>query len=483
MGPTSKSNTAVPEKQLRIYEERAHHLRVMAQATLVGAPVLGFVLFAFLITSDLIINPVVRWLSLLPLLPLMLGSRMALKLLDEREDYARATLVYVIALMLAMIVAMLWGAQPMRVVAPFVMVLIASIAGLLLPPQQALWVTIAGGIWIFCYAILARDSNYDIAALVLVAIATAIAKLTAGSLYDSMCWSLENYQREQERAEELWRSREELRKALAARDWLNAQLQETNVSLQQAREAADEANRLKTQFVANMSHELRSPLNAIINFTRIVSDGYAGPTTEEQRTYLDYVRLSGEHLLGLINDILDLAKVEAGKLDIHPEPLDLHPLFKGVMSTAVGLTRDKGLGLEQDVAPDLPLVLADPKRVRQVLLNLLSNAAKFTEAGRIVLRAHRFNTHEVCIVVEDTGVGIAKEDFDKVFEEYQQVGNAHHVGGTGLGVPLSRRLIEMQGGRMWFESELGVGSRFFFTLPVAESRAADAAAPMEGHHD
>ena len=223
-----------------------------------------------------------------------------------------------------------------------------------------------------------------------------------------------------------------------------------------------------------MSHELRSPLNAIINFTRIVSDGYAGETTEEQRTYLEYVRLSGEHLLGLINDILDLAKVEAGKLDVHPETLDLYPVFKGVMSTAVGLTRDKRVALEQDVAEALPPVLADPKRVRQVLLNLLSNAAKFTNEGRITLRAHRYDTREVCVAVEDTGVGIATDDFDKVFEEYQQVGNAHHVGGTGLGIPLSKRLIEMQGGRIWFESTLGVGTQFFFTLPVAESPPGDS---------
>lgn len=467
-------DTLSPEKQSEIYRERIHQLRVMAQATLIGAPILALVLFALLTASSTTYDFAERLRGLVPVLPMVFGARLTRKLLNEKQDYDRAALVYVVSLVVAVATAMLSGPHAVRVVAPFVMVLIASIAGLLLSPQQALWVTVAGGVWILCYAVFVRDSNYDIAALFLVALATAIAKFTSGSLYDSMSWSLENYQRAQERAEELWRSREDLRKALAARDWLNEQLQTTNVSLEQAREAADEANRLKTQFVANMSHELRSPLNAIINFTRIVSDGYAGETTEEQRTYLEYVRLSGEHLLGLINDILDLAKVEAGKLDVHPETLDLYPVFKGVMSTAVGLTRDKRVALEQDVAEALPPVLADPKRVRQVLLNLLSNAAKFTNEGRITLRAHRYDTREVCVAVEDTGVGIATDDFDKVFEEYQQVGNAHHVGGTGLGIPLSKRLIEMQGGRIWFESTLGVGTQFFFTLPVAESPPGDS---------
>ncbi|MBN1921940.1 MAG: two-component sensor histidine kinase [Anaerolineae bacterium] len=463
-----------PEKRPDIREERVHQLRVMTRATLLGAPVMALVAFALSVASDASYGLIERLYSLVPLLSIVLGARITQKLLDDRQDYDRAALTFVVSFIVAIVMAMLLGAQAMRVIAPFVMVLVASLAGLLLPPLQALGLTIAGGIWILGYALIVRDSNYDIGALFLVAIAAAIAKLTSGSLYDSMAWAMESYRRSQERAEELWRNREELRKALAARDWLNEQLQATNVSLEEARQVADEANRLKTQFVANMSHELRSPLNAIINFTRIVGDGYAGEVVEEQRTYLEYVRLSGEHLLGLINDILDLAKVEAGKLEIHPEALVLTGVFKGVMSTAVGLSRDKGLALEQDIEEDLPLVWADPKRVRQVLLNLLGNAAKFTDEGSITLHAHCQNASEVCISIQDTGIGIAEDDFDKVFAEYQQVGNAHHVEGTGLGIPLSKRLIEMQGGRMWLESQLGVGTQFFFTLPVADASMPDS---------
>lgn len=475
----SAPGAMTPEREPDIRAERVHQLKVMTRATLIGMPVMVLVAFALSVASNASYSLAERLYSLSPLLSIVLGARITQKLLDGKQNYNRASLVFVMSFIVAVVMAMLFSAQAMRVIAPFVMVLIASLAGLLLPPQQALGLTITGGLWILGYAVIVRDSNYDIGALFLVAVAAAIAKLTSGSLYDSMAWAMESYRRSQERAEELWRNREELRKALAAQDWLNAQLQATNSSLEQARQAADEANHLKTQFVANMSHELRSPLNAIINFTRIVSEGYAGEVVEEQRTYLEYVRLSGEHLLGLINDILDLAKVEAGKLEIHPEALDLHGVFKGVMSTAVGLTRDKGLALEQDIAEDLPLVLADPKRVRQALLNLLSNAAKFTDQGCITLHAHRHDASEVCIAVQDTGVGIAREDFDKVFAEYQQVGNAHHVEGTGLGIPLSKRLIEMQGGRMWLESELGVGTQFFLTLPIADATVQE---PSEENH-
>ncbi len=228
-----------------------------------------------------------------------------------------------------------------------------------------------------------------------------------------------------------------------------------------------------------MSHELRTPLNSIINFTRIVMGGYAGPITEEQITYLDYVRYAGEHLLGLINDILDLAKIEAGKLEVHVAPLDLHPLLDGVMSTTVGLTRDKALELRKLVPHDLPLVLADEKRVRQVLLNLLSNAAKFTDAGSITLRAE-VDGDFVRLSVADTGIGIAPEHFDRVFEEFRQVDErvARRIGGTGLGMPISKKLVEMQGGEMWFESELGSGSTFYFTLPIYHD--ADGGVHNEG---
>jgi signal transduction histidine kinase len=265
----------------------------------------------------------------------------------------------------------------------------------------------------------------------------------------------------------------------------NTQLERANAELiisqqqtEYARQAAVQANRLKTEFINNMSHELRTPLNAVINFTRIVTDAHAGPVNEQQKTFLGYVHDSGQHLLGLINDILDLAKIESGKMELRREPTAIEPILKGVMSTAIGLTRDKGIALRQEIAPDLPTLFIDGTRVRQVLLNVLSNAAKFTEQGTITLRAER-NEEDVLVAVQDTGVGIPPDDIHKVFEEFRQVDNplSTTAGGTGLGMPISRRFVQLHGGRMWIESEPGAGTTVFFTLPLRPPDNAESTDP------
>jgi signal transduction histidine kinase len=254
----------------------------------------------------------------------------------------------------------------------------------------------------------------------------------------------------------------------------NSELQKANAALEisrqqaeNARAAAVQANRLKTEFINNMSHELRTPLNAVINFTRLVMDGHAGPVTEQQRNYLGYVHDGGQHLLGLINDILDLAKIEAGKMELRREPTPLAPLLKGVMSTLIGLTKDKGIALHREFDDDLPMLNIDGRRIRQVLLNLISNAAKFTVQGSITLRAAQQGEH-VIFSVRDTGVGIKPEDLPKVFEEFKQIDNVlqETASGTGLGMPISRRFVQLHGGDMWIESQLGVGTTVSFSLPI-----------------
>jgi CheY-like chemotaxis protein len=226
---------------------------------------------------------------------------------------------------------------------------------------------------------------------------------------------------------------------------------------------------MKTQFLANMSHELRTPLNAIMNFTRFMSKERYGSLTERQQELQQRVLFNADHLLGLINDILDLAKIEAGHMDLMREETDLTPLLQGVMSTTVGLTKDKGLALETDIAEDLPPVFIDKTRIRQVLLNLLSNAAKFTDAGSITLSAQP-NNGFVTIAVCDTGIGIPFDQQRLVFEEFRQVQGdlSRSYQGTGLGLPISRRLVELHGGTMWLTSEPGHGSVFSFTVPVVE---------------
>jgi signal transduction histidine kinase/CheY-like chemotaxis protein len=270
----------------------------------------------------------------------------------------------------------------------------------------------------------------------------------------------------------------------------NRSLMEAKEAAEQARTVAEEANQYKTRFLANMSHELRTPLNAVINFAHFLADTEYGPVTEQQRMFQSRILYNGEHLLGLINDILDLSKIEAGKMELICEVADLRPLLHGVMSTAVGLTRDKGLSLDLEADDELPPVWIDKTRVRQVLLNLLSNAAKFTDDGGITLRVRsefgvlssefegadaetqnsKLKTQNfITVSVIDTGIGISLEEQARVFEEFQQVqdGLSRSYQGTGLGLPISKRLVEMHGGRLWLESAPGVGSTFSFTIPVA----------------
>lgn len=236
-----------------------------------------------------------------------------------------------------------------------------------------------------------------------------------------------------------------------------------------ARESAEHANTMKSKFLANMSHELRTPLNSIINFAYMVSMGLFGPVNDEQVSFLNRIHTNGQHLLGLINDILDISKIEAGRLELCIESVYLDELIHSIMSTAIGLTKDKPITLHEDVAPDLPPIKADHTRIRQVLLNLLSNAAKFTDEGTITVKA-RYEGPEVFISVSDTGVGIAPEDQEHIFGEFQQVESCSNrqYEGTGLGLAISKQLVEMHNGRIWVESTLGAGATFYVSLPIGE---------------
>jgi signal transduction histidine kinase/CheY-like chemotaxis protein len=236
--------------------------------------------------------------------------------------------------------------------------------------------------------------------------------------------------------------------------------------LQAANQLLQELDKLKSQFLANMSHELRTPLNSIIGFSRVILKGIDGPVTELQKQDLSSIYSSGQHLLGLINDILDHSKIEAGKMEMTPEPVQVAELIRGVMSTAVGLTKDKEIELIQKVPDDLPPVWADPFRLRQVLLNLVANAAKFTDRGSIKVQA-AYDPQAVFIQVMDTGQGISRSDTKKLFRPFSQVdaSSTRKVGGTGLGLAISAQLVELQGGRIWVESELDEGSTFSIAMP------------------
>jgi len=241
-----------------------------------------------------------------------------------------------------------------------------------------------------------------------------------------------------------------------------------------------EADRVKSQFLANMSHELRTPLNSIIGFSRVILKGIDGPISEVQQVDLTAIYNSGQHLLRLINDILDSSKIEAGKMELSNEEVNLIDQINTVMSTAVGFTKDKPIRLVRHVPAQLPIIRGDPTRIRQALLNLLSNAAKFTENGDVVLDVEEQlgpdNKPEVIFKVTDTGPGIVLEDQAKLFQPFSQVDDSptRRSGGTGLGLSISRSLIEMHGGRiglLW--SEVGKGSTFYFTLPCPPAQKPD----------
>ena len=226
------------------------------------------------------------------------------------------------------------------------------------------------------------------------------------------------------------------------------------------------ASRHKSEFLANMSHELRTPLNAIIGFSEVLSERMFGDINDKQAEYLGDILESGRHLLSLINDILDLSKIEAGRMELESSEFNLPAAIDNTLTLFRERAQRRDVRLGREFGETVGTVRADERKVKQVLLNLLSNALKFTpDSGRIDVKAVvRAGMTEISVT--DTGVGIAPDDLEAVFEEFRQVGTtAKKVEGTGLGLAISRKFIELHGGRIWVTSELGAGSTFAFTLP------------------
>ena len=228
-----------------------------------------------------------------------------------------------------------------------------------------------------------------------------------------------------------------------------------------------EASQHKSQFLANMSHELRTPLNAILGYTELIADGIYGAPPEKMQAVLKRVESNGRHLLGLINAVLDLSKIEAGQFTLDLADYSLQNVTQTVYNAVESLAVDKKLVFKTEVQSDLPPGHGDERRLTQVLLNLVGNAIKFTDAGEVVIKAGVSNG-AFNVSVQDTGPGISPADQAKLFQEFQQADNSmtRKKEGTGLGLAISKRIIEMHGGRIWVESEVGRGATFFVTLPV-----------------
>jgi PAS domain S-box-containing protein len=239
------------------------------------------------------------------------------------------------------------------------------------------------------------------------------------------------------------------------------------VELANAKEKAESADKLKSTFLATMSHELRTPLNSIIGFTGIILQELCGPLNEEQKKQLVMVRNSGRHLLSLINDVLDISKIESGQLQLLIEPFDLRETIKRVVETVSSSADQKGLAFEIQIAPEVDIITSDKRRVEQILLNLLSNAVKFTEKG-MVRSEYMVKDDFLVTHVIDTGKGIKPEDMDKLFKPFQQIDSSleREYEGTGLGLSICKRLLDLLGGEIRVESKWGKGSIFTFKLPI-----------------
>jgi len=318
---------------------------------------------------------------------------------------------------------------------------------------------------------LAKEVNPDVAVIIMTgyaSIETAVNAVNEGAYayflkpvnMDEMKTAIVNALRQQMLSRENKRLVDDLQRS-------NKLLFEANRQLRAATEA-------KSIFLAHMSHELRTPLNAIIGFSDLLIGGIGGEINNQQRQCLEDILNSGKHLLSLINDILDLSKVEAGKIDIRPESLRLADVVDDAVTTVKTMIDESKHELAISIAEDLPPVYGDRNRLKQILLNLLSNAIKFTpDGGKLTLETSRKG--DFCQVsMVDNGIGIRKEDQIRIFEPFTQLDTqpGERKQGTGLGLALTKQLVELLGGKIWVESKHGKGSRFSFTIPLAEKEAA-----------
>jgi signal transduction histidine kinase len=243
--------------------------------------------------------------------------------------------------------------------------------------------------------------------------------------------------------------------------------QQTAAELRRLNERLEQASRAKSEFLANMSHELRTPMNAILGFTEMLRDGLYGEVPAELEEPLTDIQANGRHLLNLINDVLDLSKIEAGRMELALQDYSVSEMVDSVRASLRSLAADKGLAFVTRVTPDLPIARGDARRLAQCLMNLAGNALKFTREGQVEISAE-LDGDRLVYRVTDTGIGIPKDELENVFGEFRQVDAAvtREFGGTGLGLSITKRFIEMHGGRIWVESELGQGSSFSFSIPL-----------------
>jgi signal transduction histidine kinase/CheY-like chemotaxis protein len=313
--------------------------------------------------------------------------------------------------------------------------------------------------------------------LVAAGLASAVAVLAASALGHNLvvavAWALNSSDQAVRNMEEARQQRGELLRAVKQLDIAYYRIERANAALDVAWRTAEAAERSRSEFVTNISHELRTPLNLVVGFSEMIltsQESYGAPLPAPYRADLNAIYRSAQHLLNLTNDVIDLARVGAGRLALAREPIELGRVISDACDIIREYVEAKSLSLRLDVRPDLPIVTVDRLRIRQVLLNLLTNAARFTEQGSITVSA-RCDDRSAIVEVTDTGAGIPPDELSRIFEEFHHGSpeareRADALGGVGLGLPISRRFVELHGGEMGVESRLGSGTTFWFTLPL-----------------
>lgn len=447
-------------------EVRTERLTLIWKATLLLAIGLLWCLFLFRVGSvETIVIPGI----------LVIAGCTLCRYLITKKMLTPATWVYAISLIAGIGIILTDTEETIRNLVPFVSLVPVYVVGLMLPmrampPLVTInIITLIVAPWIGDgKASLPSESTF--LAIFLGIVSALLSAQASGELYGIAEWALESYRRERDGAIRLFENRKQLERSLLRQRALTDELSQTNDELVEARRAAEEAKHFRGQFLANMSHELRTPLNAVIGFSETMLNFppmyNMVELPVEYRGDLLQIHTSGKHLLNIINDILDLSKIDVGRLDIDLQKVELDAIFKGVMSTAVGLVGGKPVKLLRDCPDVLPDVAGDPVRIRQVLLNLYSNAAKFTDKGNITLGLTA-NEDEVTISVKDTGSGISPQNYELIFEEFRQgaEGRRQARAGSGLGLAISRQLLNLMNGRIWVESTINEGSTFYFSLP------------------
>lgn len=471
-----------PELQNPEMAYAINSLREDALRFLVAATAVGYAFWQMMVTVTVPLDDTPRYWAVFPfLVPGLVATSHLLK----RHGLGPASICLLATAIVSITVAVWFVGSPMALIF-YPLVTLAAVV--LFHPLAGLLVSVASPSLLFLSWRFGLAPSIDCERLIETTMATlltvAVAWILGHSLVVAVGWSLHSYEQALRNTREAQNHRARLLAAVKQLDNAYYRLQQVNAALDMAWKAAEAAERSKTEFATNISHELRTPLNLIVGFTDMMlssPESYGVPLPAAYRVDLNAINRSAQHLLTLTNDVIDLTRVGIERLALVREPVDLEQVIKDSCEIIGEYVTVKGLRLRLEIQPNLPILHLDRLRIRQVLLNLLTNAARFTERGGITVSA-TLEAGSVVTKVTDTGHGIAEEDLPHVFDEFHTGGEdvprpPTGLGGIGLGLPISKRLIELHGGEMGVDSAPGVGATFWFALPVTP---ADGAAHGSG---